>query len=234
MKTKNLLSILLILIALTTNGCNVFGSGNLITENRKVETFSAIDLQGVANVYLTQGDVQEVKVEADDNLIGDVTTEVKGGKLVIGQKRDVVSKATINVYITVKELCQIDLSGSGNISMRSQFNCDFMNVNLSGSGDVHAIVAALNLKAILSGSGNVDFKGRADKTDIRIDGSGNVDGKGMTTNASTVQISGAGNCIIDAKDELTVSITGVGNVNYLSEPAKLNQTVSGVGKVGKL
>ena len=63
----------------------------------------------------------------------------------------------VTIYITVKDLCLIDLTGSGNIVTRSQFQCEFMSVKLSGSGDIRVMIDSKSLKANLSGSGNLDL-----------------------------------------------------------------------------
>ena len=47
----------LIMMTFVTTACaqNISGNGNVVEENRPVESFSSIDIGGVLNVYLTQG-----------------------------------------------------------------------------------------------------------------------------------------------------------------------------------
>jgi len=108
---------LLLLTALPfamSHGC-AFGNnetGNVITETRTVATFSGIGLECHANVYFTQGDEQSVKVEAPDDIMKHIVTEVKGRSLNIKLEDGYKTHEDITVYVTVKELCQLAVAGS--------------------------------------------------------------------------------------------------------------------------
>jgi Outer membrane protein beta-barrel domain len=53
----------------------------------------------------------------------------------------------------------------------------------------------------------------------------------LKTIKSNVNISGLGKCNVDVVDELNTNISGAGTVTYKSTPKKLNENVSGVGKI---
>lgn len=231
---KNLLTILFAFVSFTVFGCGIEGSGNVITETRSLTTFNGIDLRNTANVYITQGDVQEVKIEAEDNIVPLILTEVKNDELIIECKENIRTKRAINVYITVKNLCLMELTGSGSMTARSQFSCDHMNVRLSGSGDMKAIVNAKSLKATLSGSGNMDLTGSSEESDLRISGSGNVNAELMKTFTGAVTISGSGSGKVDVSNDLTVNITGSGNVQYVHEPGHIQSRITGSGSIEKI
>lgn len=220
-----------------SHGCafGIEGSGNVVTENRTVATFTGIDLQCSANVYFSQGETQSVKVEAEDNIIGHITTEVKNDELLVSTDgKDFNTRQQINIYVTVKELCLLELTGSGNMIGQSHINCDNMTLRIAGSGDLKADVRSLTMKLKVSGSGNLDVSGTATSTDIRIAGSGNVNAKNLQTMNSAVAISGSGQTTINASDQLTVSITGSGDVHYVGDPLKLKTSITGSGNVTKI
>ena len=66
--------------------------------------FSAIEIGGVLNVYLEQGDTEALTVEADENLLDIIETENRGKTLVIRLKKGVELKKAKqkNVYVTLK------------------------------------------------------------------------------------------------------------------------------------
>src|SRR5690349_17844246 len=109
MKTQLIIAALPVMMS---HGCafGINGSGVVTTENRTVMTFTGIDLQCSANVYFMQGDEQSVKVEAEDNIISHITTEVKNEELIVSTDgKDFNTHQQINVYVTVKELCMLEL-----------------------------------------------------------------------------------------------------------------------------
>src|SRR4051812_14457869 len=55
-------------------------------EDRHLSGFNAVDLAGSFDVYITQGSTESVKVEAPDNIIDHILTEVRGGVLKIYNK----------------------------------------------------------------------------------------------------------------------------------------------------
>jgi len=234
MKTQLIIAALPVMMS---HGCafGINGSGNVVTENRTVTVFTGIELQCSANVYFTQGDAQSVKVEAEDNIIKHITTEVKNDELIVSTDgKDFSSHEQINVYVTVKDLCLLELTGSGNMIGKSHVNCDNMTLHISGSGDIKADVRSLTMKMKLSGSGNLDVSGTATSTDIRIAGSGNVNAQNLQTMSSAVSISGSGQSTINASEQLNVSITGSGDVHYIGEPQKLKTNITGSGSVTKI
>jgi len=231
---KNFLFIVAGMLAL--NGCafGIQGSGKVITEKRQAEKFSGIELQCAANVYFTQGNEESVTVEGEDNIVALITTTVKDGNLIIDSEKNYSSTQPVNVYVTVKELCLLELAGSGNMIGRSVINCDHMTLRLDGSGDLKLDVRSLTVKMSLSGSGNLAVNGSTTDEEVRITGSGNVDAANLKAYSGAVVITGSGITKINATDELNVSITGSGNVKYVSEPSKFVKSVTGSGTVSKI
>lgn len=231
---RNLLSFVMIILSFTGSACTVNGSGKVISETRTLTDFSGLDLRNSANVYVTQGNVQEVKIEAEDNIIPLIQTDIRNGQLIITSRDKFNPAMPVNIYITVKDLSLIELSGSGNIITPGEFHCDHINMRLMGSGDIRMTLDAGALKATVSGSGNINLSGRSLESDIRISGSGDVRAEGMRTFMSSVSITGTGNTRVDVNDELYVNITGSGNVYYVTEPGKLSTRIAGSGEVLKI
>jgi hypothetical protein len=230
---KLILSLGLVFI-LTACAFGIEGSGKIATETRTVEKFSGVELKNAANVFITQGETQEVKIEAEDNLIQHITTKVKNNELIIDCEENITSHEPINVYITVKEICLLELSGSGNITTKNEISCDHLTLHLGGSGEMKVALKSQSLKATLSGSGNMNLSGSVSESDLRINGSGNVNAQKMKSFTSSVNISGSGNTKVDVGNELNVNISGSGNVQYVTEPAKINTKITGSGEVQKI
>lgn len=223
-----------LMICLSSSGCSLNGSGTVITESRNVETFTGIELKCSANVYLKQGNEQSVKIEAEGNLIQFISTTISDKKLIIKDDKNLPYTRPVNVYITVKEICLLDLSGSGNIVMRNVFNCSSMNFRISGSGDIRAMVMTNNLTATNNGSGSMSINGSSKIIDVRVNGSGNIDADGLKAMNGKVSLTGSGNTKIDVEQDLNASITGSGNLYITAEPESMNANVTGSGKVLKL
>ncbi|MCE3282540.1 MAG: hypothetical protein K0Q66_1277, partial [Chitinophagaceae bacterium] len=153
---KNIL--LLAIVTLGLHSCHVNmgkkvrGNGKLTTIERDVADASRIKVLGSMNIVLASGPTG-LKVEADENLVPYIITEIQDGWLVI-KTRDNVNfrtKNPINVYVSTDILHAIHLSGSGNVTGTGKFK-DPKNlaIQLTGSGDVRLDVnspeVAVNLR----------------------------------------------------------------------------------------
>jgi len=56
----------------------IHGSGNIIDENRDVNNFYGLSILGSGRVIMEQGTEESLRIEADDNLLPYLETEVNG------------------------------------------------------------------------------------------------------------------------------------------------------------
>jgi len=111
------------------------------TEDRHVSGFHGIDVSGPYDVTLTQGNTESVKVEAPEDVIRHVTTEVENGILKIYDDRhnfhwgDLFSHhKKIMVYVAIKDVNSIVVSGSGDVTFHNGLHADKMNLHVSVRG----------------------------------------------------------------------------------------------------
>jgi len=231
---NNVITIILVVLMNGLNACSIEGNGKLASSMRTVPAFTGIELSCIGHVYVTQGDKQEVKVEAEENLIGYLETVVKNGVLVIRCEENIHPKEQVNVYITVKELCMLELSGSGDMETKNEITCEHMAIRLSGSGNIHAHIDSKSVKAELSGSGELTLNGRSAESDLHINGSGDINADKLQTFTASVNIVGSGNGRVAVDNQLVVTITGSGNVYYVKEPGKIDSRITGSGNIFKI
>lgn len=140
MKTYWLLLLSVLLLPACDNditGPRVRGKGPTESEVRTVNSFNRLDLKINAEVIVTQGSPQQVRVEAQRNVLDVLETELNGDELQIEfGKVNVRNHDSIKVYITVPNLTEIQLSGSGKIRSESPLTTTTCAVDVSGSGEV--------------------------------------------------------------------------------------------------
>jgi len=84
---KRFLIILLAVLVVTFAGCKfgrgIAGSGNRKTEKRDLKSFNAIDTSGAYDVKITCQKPASFEIEADDNILPLIKTEVRDGVLFV-------------------------------------------------------------------------------------------------------------------------------------------------------
>jgi hypothetical protein len=235
-KTLQLPAILTFIAFMTTsciivvNGKSAQGSGNIITEEREVSAFNKIHLKGSGKVFLTPGEKQTLIIKTDDNIMPLIETDVSGKKLTISHGRHHLRPTVFEVFITVKNLKGVAISGSGDISGKGRFVTDTFYAEISGSGDVDLELETGRLETKISGSGSIRLAGKAEDYTVSISGSGEINAFDVQAKNISVKISGSGDCRVHAAESLDAKISGSGDVYYKGRP-RINTKISGSGSL---
>jgi hypothetical protein len=195
------------------NISTVVGSGKVTSQTRSATGFSSVVLKGSANVFVTLGPSESVVVEADDNILPLIETDVQNDRLVINTRANthINTSNPVRVTVTMTSLKGVALSGSGNI-------------------DVSGLQEG-SLLFELPGSGNITVTGAADSVNISLPGSGNIYCDGLMAKSATVTLNGSGNIKVYASQSLDASIRGSGEIRYAGNPTTVNKSITGSGSI---
>lgn len=235
--TMALLGVLILFNQVQVNAQSkkVRGNGDVTTEVHDVKAFSELELSGVLNVYIEQGDKESVTVETDENLHDFVIIENRGKTLIIDtQKRiSIKRKSKMNVYVTVRDIDQLEISGVGHVETTETLRLKDLDLRIKSVGNVTLDLEADNLYARLSSVGNVSLSGKIGKADIDNTGVGKLDAYDLHNEVLKLKAAGVGKTEVYASKELAIKSTGVGNVYYKGDAVITDLNVRGVGKVKK-
>jgi len=189
----------------------VQGSGNIIREKRDVKGFEKIQVGGGFQVEIVAGKEFGVEVEADDNLMPLVTTEVDGDTLEIGRQKGYSAKSPLRVRITAPNISSIDTSGGAGVTISEVKNSN-LSIESSGGSKVTAAGTTEKLNIQMSGGAKVIASDLA-AVDVNVDGSGG--------SSADVLVSG----------ELRSDISGGARVTYGGSPTSIVTTKTGGARV---
>jgi hypothetical protein len=190
----------------------VRGSGNVITESRDVSGFNEIALLGSGSVVVEVNGSESLTVEAEDNIMPLLKTEVRNGRLELSVESSISPTVEIKYTITAATLDRVSISGSGDVAATG--------------------IDAESFDVEISGSGRVEPTGTADTLTLRISGSGRYDGEGLAASVGDVRVSGSGDAVVYVTEDLDVDVSGSGSVKYIGEPS-LTTSISGSGDISQ-
>ncbi len=218
-------------------GERISGNGESATQQRSVSNFSGVEVSGPYNVFISQGDSYNVRIEGDENLLEYIEIEQNGDVLEISSRDgyNLNPRARIKVYVTTPRIEQLDVAGSGSIVAQTKItNNTQLDINIGGSGDVTiAEVDAPEIHSEIGGSGSIRLKGKTENFIAEIAGSGEVHAFDLLSETTKVQIAGSGDADVFASKKLEVSIAGYGDVQYKGNPS-IRQSKSGSGDIRKV
>lgn len=205
------------------------GSGNVVMVTRDVGDFSGIRLEGAARMSVVQGETPSVQLEAEDNILPQITTEVQGGVLKVSTGEGVMSVSPskpIGVTITAMEISSIGCSGAGSVAASGIKGAQ---IEISGSGAWEFKVDSLEVEGLtveLKGSGTCEVSGKTAVQNVVVSGSGKYHAPRLESRDADITVAGGARATVWAKDALNVKVTGSGKVEYYGKP-EVTQEVEG-------
>lgn len=207
---------------------------NNIVKNYPFHSFSKIHFNAVANIFYTQSDNYEVRVEGDSEMIKLLKISEKGDILTITTSKTFKMKKVNNLYIYVSSpnLKAIVSKGVGNWEINKKFFSYNFDIQNSGVGNIDIEnIESSNISIICSGVGNITLRGKTKDLNIKSKGVGFIDTHKLKAENATVSLSGAGNVSAYASESVDLRNSGVGNILYSGNPSKKNITNRSIGKI---
>ena len=189
----------------------VTGSGNLVRQARAAGTFNRITADGPAHLQIAIGPRPSIEVEADDNIVGFITTDSRGGRLKIGAEGSFCMARAPKLRITVPSLAAIDMRASGDAEV----------TGLNGG----------NLDVTITGSSDVMTSGRLDRLGVTINGSGDVDLNSLQARFVDATVNGSGEVDLGTSHLVSATVNGSGTIYYSGNPEFVDQAVRGSGRI---
>lgn len=206
------------------------GRGDTISEEFDLRDFSTVKLHIDATVYIRQGDDERASISGQANIIDHVDFKVRSDVLTIRTDRCIRNYEPIEIFLTVSDLKQIRVTGSGAVLGEGDWELDDVDLSVTGSGEIFLLLDADDISARISGSGDIQLEGSSNRLDLMITGSGEYYGYEMMTNKAKVTVSGSGSARVYVEDQLDVRITGSGDVYYRGDPV-IQSRITGSGQV---
>ena len=206
------------------------GNGNLEKETRNISSFSALDISSAFDIFLTQGNSESLVIEADDNLMDHIITEVSGRTLKIYVKGNVRNVKNMKAYISFKMLDKIELSGACDLFGENTMKFNDIDIESSGASDMEMTFTADKVYLDISGASDVDFVGSADVLTIDVSGAADIYAQEFEVRKCTIEASGASTIKVFATDELDIDASGASTVRYKGKPS-INMDSSGASSI---
>jgi hypothetical protein len=209
-----------------------------VHETRALSGFHRIEIAGQATVILVQGDSEGVSVDAPASI--QVQTDVHDGKLDIevsdrhhgwqwfGRSSNRSPRITINL----RQLERLETAGAVSVGA-DKLQGDALRFDLAGASSLRiGELQATKLRLDGSGATKIEIAGKVARQDVDLSGAGSYAAAQLVSDDASVEVSGAGKAVVNARNTLAVEISGAGKVEYVGDP-KLKQTISGIGKVAR-
>lgn len=187
------------------------GSGVAASEAREADDFTGVDVGGVFQVEITAGKDFAVLVDADDNLLQYIKTEVNGDVLHIETTERINSTTPIRVRISAPNIESIEASGASKVSLAGVKNS--------------------NLRVDTSGASKVKIEGETSEVTVEVSGASSVDAESLKAKTADVDASGASSVNLFVTERLVSDASGASRISYSGNPTSVEKKTSGASRV---
>ena len=193
------------------------GNGKSVTREVAVSSFNALQASGVYELKLSQGNKESVKIEADENLQEYFNVHNDGDKLVIDMEKlrnkNLKNSGKMRVYVTFKNLKELDLKTVGNVSSEEQLSFDDLDLNTKSVGNVDLNLTVKKLDLQSNSVGNVKLSGKANEAVVKHNGVGSLQAGNFVVQTMNIENNGVGSAEVNAEKDLKVKDSFLGKVS---------------------
>ncbi len=187
------------------------GSGNVATEKREISDFTAVSIGGVFKVEIEAQREFGVEVEADDNLLPLIETEVVGDTLKLSTKRKLSTKNPIIVRVSAPNIEKLENSGVSRVTVSNLSNNSF--------------------KLDSSGASKMSVSGKTNFFEIDLSGMSRVEAASFQAEKVSVDASGASSAKVSVSRELSADLSGASRLRYKGTPDQIEKSISGASSL---
>ncbi len=210
----------------------VEGNGKIVKKFYSVSSFDRIELNGIYNTVIKQGNTESVEIEADENLQQYLKPEVNDRTLQIEQTEGVSFKKNrkLNVYISFKNIDKIENNGVGNLSSDGTLDLNQLAISCNGVGNLELELKSSKLNLEMSSVGNIELSGSVTDGEFMLSGVGNIDAEDMKIENLKIENSGVGNAEVYVTGTIQPTVSGAGNIMCKGKPTVKNLKQDGIGR----
>jgi len=236
MKTLQLtfLMVLALLLSSCTMNFGTKGNGHLVTQDRNItDDFTGIISSAGIDVFLTQGDQNKVVVETDENLQEYIETSVRNGTLRIETSKNIRWAKARKVYVTYKELDNIEATSGSNIQGNSVIKSQNLFLKASSGAEIEVEVFSQDLNLNASSGSEMKISGKSSSLTVQASSGSEIDAKRLAVINCIAKASSGAEIEVNVKEKIDAKASSGGEINYYGNPTFANAQKSSSGSVKK-
>lgn len=236
MKTMHTITGLAISLLLASCNFNVSlgegtrGNGNVKRDERPVNgSFTAIHAQEGLDVYIAQANETSIRVEADENIIELIGTDIENGTLKIHAIENIGRASSKKVYVSMPTIEELKTSSGADLRVENLVKTDRISLKSSSGSDIQVEVNANSVFCDSSSGAEIKVTGTAKTIEAGASSGSEIDANGLTTEEAFAKASSGGSVSVNASEKVEARSSSGGDISYSGNPkvVQKNNSVSG-------
>ncbi|MEL6918813.1 MAG: head GIN domain-containing protein [Bacteroidota bacterium] len=208
------------------------GNGVVAQETREVtEDFTVVSASEGLDVYVTQADEFSIEVEADENIIDLIGTDIKNGKLRIHAIEN-IGRATKKIYVSLPEVTALESSSGSDLIVKNVIETDKITLDASSGSDLQVELTADEVNADSSSGADIKISGEANVLHADASSGSDIKARDLLVKTCTADASSGADISVNVSESLTADASSGADISYSGE-ATVQKKKSASGSVHK-
>ncbi|NNM19031.1 MAG: DUF2807 domain-containing protein [Croceitalea sp.] len=204
------------------------GNGQVVEESRAIsEDFTSITASEGLDVYVTQGSEFNIMVEADENVIDLIGTDIRDGRLRIHALEN-IGRATKNIYVTLPEIDALDSSSGADLIAQNTIEADKIEFDASSGADLEVTVNANEVVANASSGADIKVSGTTDMLFADASSGSDIKARDLVAKRCNADASSGADISVNVTEQLTADASSGADISYTGNASvQKKKSVSG-------
>jgi len=208
------------------------GNGDIAEDQREVtEEFSVISAQEGLDVFVTQASDFDILVEADENIIDLIGTDIKDGRLRIHTYEN-IGRATKKIYVSLPQVTALHTSSGADLITKTTIETDKIELSASSGSDLQVMLEADEVDADSSSGADIRISGNANLLYAEASSGSDIKAREFDVKKCVADASSGADIRINVSQNLTAEASSGANISYTGE-ASVTKKKSVSGSVHK-
>ncbi|MFK7747900.1 MAG: head GIN domain-containing protein [Kordia sp.] len=210
------------------------GNRNVVIEDRDVDDdFTVIRASEGLDVYITQSETTSIEVEADENIIGLISTDIRNGTLRIHTEKNIGRCKSKKVRVSLPNIDRIESSSGADVYGTSVIFAESIEIESSSSADIDLEIEVDNVTCTASSAAKIKISGIAETLEADASSASDIYARELTVKNCNATASSASDITVNVTDRLVASSSSAGDVNYYGNPESVSKNKSSAGGIHK-
>ena len=166
-------------------------------------------------------------VEADENLLKHVKTEVKEGILKLHVDKSIWKSKSLKVHVSLPSIRRLEASGGSDVYSKNTLRADKFKLHTRGGSDVKLSLDVKQFIGKTSGGSDAELEGEVEMAELYCNGGSDLEAKHLSIKKAMIRTSGGSDAYITVVDELNIEAAGASDVYVYGNPTLKHKRVSG-------
>ena len=215
----------------------VTGNGHVVTEERSVyEDFDRVKGSAGLDVYLTEGNENKIVVEADENLMDIIETNISNGRLHIttARNKSIGRAKSKKVFVTYTNLTEVAASSGADVVSNSVINSENLTLDCSSGADLEVEINAGDVYAESSSGADLKVSGRATSLNANASSGSDIKARDLEVLNCTAEASSGADITVNVKERLDGRASSGGDIKYYGNPEAVSARDGYSGSIRKM